>query len=389
LAIIDAAARILSTPPGNIKPGDLMVPRSSIGTTVAVAILMGRVRKEILPDLTDIHAHNLAHILMSTNPWILLDHLNDQDKFATYISNIRVKDKPSSPFIETEMCPDRTPLAIRNTYLRGRIDSPTLKRGDYMHIIAAFVECFYPDNLPRVKKTLGNHTTEELYSMMATPGEFAKVWKSRDRRCTFDPPTWIDLNLPPMDTQKTNLPTVAEEQLSLDEEGDFTSPLDGFQPLNHVGVPADDFSTLTPLEQKAQVILNLPSTLQKLVSPTEAAAIVMALGIVPDEDIAHILHPQEFGKFLNQLQWKDTPPPSPPSEYRVRIRIQSTHENPGTTSSRAAVTWITLASTFLHAKGHTFQIVKAPFEIDDTPLTVTPEGIPTEAVTMPYTHALP
>lgn len=127
LAIIDAAARIISTPPGNLKPGDLMVPRSSIGTTVAVAILMGRVRDEILPGLTDIHAHNLAHILMSTNPWILLDHLNDHDKFAAYISNIRVKDKPSSLFIETEMCPDRTPLAIRNTYLRGRIDLPTLK----------------------------------------------------------------------------------------------------------------------------------------------------------------------------------------------------------------------------------------------------------------------
>lgn len=106
------ASKILSKLDKEITSEDFIIPRSLMGTSVLVALLMDITRRQIVT-LEAVQAHNLAHILLCTNPWILLDYLQDQEVFETYVKTLTLNQPPLPPLTEEALCPALTPLVVQ------------------------------------------------------------------------------------------------------------------------------------------------------------------------------------------------------------------------------------------------------------------------------------
>lgn len=82
-------------------------------------------------------------------------------------------------------------------------------------------------------------------------------------------------------------------------DDDFHSMLDGFAPLNHMGMPIGEVEKLTPTDQKNQALKALPTILKQLLLKDEVADILICLVMIPDEKFPQYLQPEGFQKCLS------------------------------------------------------------------------------------------
>lgn len=363
--------RIRRLPIETLSGEDILTSKSSTGTTVMVAILMEIIITEMLPAADAKTLHNLAHFLMTTAPDTLVLYYKRRQALQHFVDEWSNYPDLLPPFVESDLCPCKTPLAIKDLDLRAKRYSPSLRKREYSDIIMPFVSCFYPANAVRAKKIFQtSYAAKDMGPIARVPGEFRLQWDRHQRDCIFDPPQWVDLRLDSIEDTPQLVDAVdAHHQptgysgVVTDDAQECVSFLDGFSPLQHLGESgADDNTPLEDLRRSALQLL--PPILSQLTTTTETAEYVVALATTPPESLRSLLTVPGFRAWINKSRGLETDDQR--QLIRIRIHIASGTHN---WSSRGAVVqfWANISIPMLTELGFSFQIVKAPHDPDSQP----------------------
>lgn len=112
--MITLGNRIRELPLDTLSAEDIQVPRSSVGTTVLVALLMDIITTDILPNVDALLRHNFAHLLMTTAPDILIQYYKRRQSLQLFVEEWRTHLNLLPVFVESELCPCKTPLSIKD-----------------------------------------------------------------------------------------------------------------------------------------------------------------------------------------------------------------------------------------------------------------------------------
>ena len=304
--------RIRSIPVNRLLCSDITINRSSIGTSVFVAILIDTIRK-IYHHPTMIQLHNFAHVLLTTHPETLLEYYQSSDKLQQFLQDEGNSTTPLPTFSEESLCPCKTPMTVRDANVRTRLKRGDMMRQDYITLIHAFVAVFYPANLARVRKSIKETMRIADITAIATiPGQFPRQFARGRRVCFYDPPRWVDLTLLPVGTP-LHAPTDSNDQGSETETDEtVTCLLDGFTPSQHLGLSPEEIGKMHVRDLRSRAITTLPTILKQLTTPIEAADIVLTLAGATDDDFSSALTTLGFQKCLAKIRTpvKACPPPS-------------------------------------------------------------------------------
>jgi len=367
-SMISWGTRICQLPCDTLSAEDVLTPKSSMGITVMVALLMNNITTHLLPNADGKTLHNLAHLLLTTAPDTLVKYFKHQHDLQQFVDEWRNYLDLLPVFIEAELCPCKTPLSIKNTDLRARRYDPTLRKREYTEIIMPFLHCFYPESAARAKSIFKtSYAAKDMGPIARRPGEFQRQWALHNRELKYDPPQWVDLSLPPSDT--TMLPsTTTQQQPGVeihDDTPDCISLLDGFSPLLHLGSQTST-DKVNPEELRRSALQLLPPILSQLTTNTETADYVVALATAPTTQIHTLLTENGFRAWLRTSRGT----PEPQTIMRIRIHIKSIDPSWGT---RGAVLrfWMEIATSLLQQMGFSLTIVKAPYDTDTQPADAT------------------
>lgn len=352
--------KLRTIPTSRLLIDDFMIPRSSMGISVMVAMLLERVR----PNYTLPQCHNIAHILLTTHPETLLELYQHPEALQQFARDEGNRTDILPPFVEKDLSPCLVPRAVRDTDLRIRVIRNTLTRHDNATLIHAFVRCFYPAHLARAKKVLREATTStaDLAAVATTPGYFRSFWENTGRTCVYDPPCWIDLTLPPVGHSILPQPTDSDGMESDTGTEVGTCLLDGFTPSQHIGLLPNELDQMSVGDIRSRAILMLPPLLKQLTTPSEAADIIIALASTPEADFRKVLTTAGFGKCLATIRTPEKTPLVPPPLTQYRIRLHLEKENDWTGLGEAALTWIYAVKDLMIHLGHSFKLLRAPYE---------------------------
>lgn len=354
--------RIRSIPVNRLLCSDITITRSSIGTSVLVAILIDKIRK-IYHHPTAVQLHNFAHVLLTTHPETLLEYYQSSDKLQQFLQDEGGSNIPLPTFSEESLCPCKTPMTVRDANVRSRLKHGDLMRQDYITLIHAFVAVFYPANLARVRKTIRETMRiADITAIATVPGQFPRQFARGRRVCFFDPPRWVDLTLPPVGTPLLHAPADSNDQGSETEtEEAVTCLLDGFTPSQQLGLSPEEIGKMHVRDLRSRALTTLPTILKQLTTPIEAADIVLTLAGATDDDFYSALTTSGFQKCLAKIR---TPiiacPPHPTTQHRIRLHLAPHHEWTGTGEVLAA--WaLEIRELMLHLN-HSFILLRPPYD---------------------------
>jgi hypothetical protein len=287
---------------------------------------MDIIKAHILPMGTMPQMHNLAHFLMASKPESLLSYLREGDKLAQFVYNRIARTDLLPPFDESKLFPYDTGNLIHDQEIRTRMNTRDATRADYGHMILPFIQRFYPTETARVRQAIQDGKLNgHLRDIVMVPGYFSSIWYAHGRESAFDPPKWVDLHY--REEDKARQGNMAEG--SFEDDDDCPRMLDGFSPMNHMGVSAEDIMKMTPRDQKTQALTTLPTILRKLVPKETAADIMINLAMIPEEFFPSYLQPEGFQKCIATANAEDEKAADNRSEYRIRLRLQQTTPEKG------------------------------------------------------------
>ena len=290
-SMLELAERITSKQPNEIRLADITTQGTSEGITVTVALIMDIIKAHILPMGTMPQMHNLAHFLMASETESLLSYLREGDKLAEFVYSRIARTDLLPPFDETKLFPFDTGNLIHDQEIRIRMNTRDATQADYGHMILPFIQRFYPTETSRVRQAIQDgKLNDHLRDIVMVPGYFSSIWYAHGRESAFDPPKWVDLHY--REEDKARQGTMAEG--SFEDDDDCPMILDGFSPMNHMGMSAEDIMKMTPRDQKTQALTTLPTILRKLVPKERAADIMINLAMIPEEIFHHIFNQRGF-----------------------------------------------------------------------------------------------
>ena len=387
-SMLDLAERITSKQPNEIRLADITTQGTSEGTTVTVALIMDIIKAHILPMGTMPQMHNLAHFLMASKSESLLSYLREGDKLAEFVYNRIARADLLPPFDETKLFPFDTGSLIHDQEIRKRMNTRDATRADYGHMILPFIQRFYPTETARVKQAIQDgKLNDHLRDIVMVPGYFSSIWYAHGRESAFDPPKWVDLHY--REEDKTRQGTMTDG--SFEDDDDCPRMLDGFSPMNHMGMSVEDIMKMTPRDQKTQALTTLPTILRKLVPKETAADIMINLAMIPDEIFPSYLQPEGFQKCIATADTEEEKITDTRSEYRIRLRLQQTTPEKGQrrreTNGEVVRQWAQALKVLVELKQLEIRIIASPHDSTRVDINIK-DTLPVSEILEGYTQTL-
>ena len=355
----ELAESLTSRPPTTLRMVDITTVGSPVGVSVAVALLMDCIKGHILPAGTAAQYHNLAHFLMASSTEALLHYLREGDKLAAFVKDRMLREDVLPPFSESTLHPGVTSNLTFDPEITTRVHHQVATRSDYNNIILPFIERFYPTETTRVKTAIQQgKLNDHLRDIVLTPGYFASLWYPEGGRTAYDPPVWVDLY------HKDGQTLIDGGIGGSFEDGETPGILDGFAPLNHMGLPIADILNMTPADMKKQAMLTLPPILKKMVATELAADIMIKLAMVADDEFAPYLQPEGFQRCLPREDLNTGAEGH--REYRVRLRIRQELSRPTQSNGTMLRHWMVAAQKMVNELGISLTIVPQPYDTEGT-----------------------
>ena len=340
-SMLDLADRLTQTSFSSLKLEDIITPTSSEGTTVVVALILDIIHG-LLPTATFLQMNNMAYTLMATCSETLLEYLQDGAKLTGFVQAMNNETSLLPPFMESQMSPSVTRNLIPPSQ-RNRLSQRNLTRNGYIDLIMPFVKRYYASDAAQIERVLRKGTMDlHMVDMISKLGFFSDTWRSCIWKCRFDPPRWVDLHY--RDRKEEQQMNTEDMDTAFEDDGECPDILDGFAPLRHMGMPAEEVAKLTPTDQKRQALKQLPIILRQMISTESAAEILIRLATVPDEEFPAYLQPDGFQRCIKD-QTTDESHSLP--EYRLRVWIRHHEQQKGDKLTNEAIAhkWIDCVQT--------------------------------------------
>ena len=378
-SMLDMAERITSIPYTTLKLDDITTPNSSEGTTVAVAILMEIIKGHMLPMGSEAQMHNLAHFLMATSTESLLHYLRDGDALGEFVHNrINRTDNVLPPFDESKLHPYKTRSLVNDQDIWGRMDERWTK-AEYASVILPFVQRFYPTETAKVKAAIYSGELDiHMRDIIMVPGYFTSYWHPQGGPTTYAPPIWVDLHV----AEKEQHPPSGSAIGSFDDD-ECPDMLDGFTPMNHMGIPPKDIMQMTPANQKIQALSALPHILKQLISIESAADIMIKLAQTPEHEFPACLQTEGFQRCLQEPKQGMEQPGGDHPTYRIRMRVRQERGRAPSNIGEVAHNWLLAVHTLVTALNISMKITSPPYAKPNKDIIIN-DGVPEMAVLENY-----
>ena len=114
LDMVTLGTRLKTIPAHRLVVNDFIILRTSMGTSVMVALLIEQIRKQYRHPTT-VQLQNFAHLLLTTYPEILLEFYQTPELLQQFAREQGHLSQPLPPFTEKDLSPCLIPMAISET----------------------------------------------------------------------------------------------------------------------------------------------------------------------------------------------------------------------------------------------------------------------------------